>query len=140
MLAVAPGWVIPADDLEFRFVRSSGPGGQNVNKVSSKVELRLKLLSTRALTPGQKQRLSAAFPSHVTLDGEFVLVSDRFRSQLHNQRDVNERLVEMLLGIRHPPRRRVATRPTRAAKARRVADKRARSDVKQRRRTPGGEQ
>src|SRR5881394_3713183 len=139
MLEVAPGWVLPADDLEFKAVRSSGPGGQNVNKLSSKVELRFKLGATRALDSGQKRRLAAAFPSHVTLDGDFVLAGDRFRSRLQNQRDVSERLVEMLLGVRFPPPRRVATRPTRAAKKRRVADKRARSTLKERRRKPLGE-
>jgi ribosome-associated protein len=139
MLNVAPGWVIPAEDLDLKSTKSSGPGGQNVNKVATKVELRLKLGATRALTLGQKNRLMKAFPSHVTLEGEFVLSSDRTRSRLHNQRDVEARLVEMLLAIRQPPRPRVATRPSRSAKARRVADKRARSDIKQRRRKPAGE-
>ena len=60
MLQIAPGWAIPAEDLSLSFVRSSGPGGQNVNKVATKVELRLALRTTSALTPGQKQRLSAA--------------------------------------------------------------------------------
>jgi ribosome-associated protein len=133
----APGWTIPDDDIEVRYVRSSGPGGQNVNKVSTKVELRLNLSGTRLLSPGQKQRLSAAFPSHVTHDGHFVLSGDRHRSQVHNQRDVYQRLAEMLLSIRFPPKPRRATRPTRASKVRRVADKRARSDVKRQRRRPG---
>jgi ribosome-associated protein len=137
MLQIAPGWVIPADDLEFKFVRSSGPGGQNVNKVASKVELRLKLASTRALSPGQKQRLMSAHPSHLGADGDFIITSDRFRSQPRNQRDAEERLTAMLLAIRTPPRRRVATRPSRASKARRLADKRARGEAKQRRRGPG---
>lgn len=136
MLEVAPGWVVPAADLEFRFVRSSGPGGQNVNKVATKVELRLKLWATRALTAGQKQRLIAAHPSHVSGEGDFILTSDRFRSQPQNQRDVEERLASMLLAIRTPPRRRVPTRPSRAAKARRVAEKRARGDAKAQRRRP----
>ena len=136
MLRIAPGWVVPAEDLEYKSVRSSGPGGQNVNKVASKVELRLKLAATRALNLGQKQRLMAAHPSHVSLDGDFILTADRFRSQPMNQRDAEERLATMLLAIRTPPRRRVPTRPSRAAKARRVADKRARSEAKTRRRRP----
>ena len=139
MLLVAPDWVVPADDLEYKFVRSSGPGGQNVNKVASKVELRFKLAASRALNAGQRRRLVAAFPSHVTQDGDFILFGDRFRSQSQNQRDVGERLAQMLLSIRFPPKRRVATRPSRASKARRVADKRSRGDVKSRRRTPGSE-
>jgi len=136
MLQIAPGWVVPAEDLEYKSVRSSGPGGQNVNKVASKVELRLKLASTRALNPGQKRRLMAAYPSHVSGEGDFILTSDRFRSQPRNQRDAEERLAAMLLTIRTPPRRRVATRPSRAAKARRLSDKRARAESKERRRRP----
>jgi ribosome-associated protein len=134
MLRIAPGWVVPAEDLEYKSVRSSGPGGQNVNKVATKVELRLKLADTRALSAGQKQRLMAAHPSHVSREGEFILTSDRFRSQPRNQRDAEERLAAMLLAIRTPPRRRVPTRPSRAAKARRLSDKRARSDAKAQRR------
>ena len=139
MLHVAPNWVIPDDDLELRFVRSSGPGGQNVNKLATKVELRLELERTAALNPGQKRRLSAAFPAHVTRGGAFIVTGDRFRSQAQNQRDVEERLVQMLLGIRHPPKPRVPTRPSRASKARRMADKRARGDVKTARRKPGSD-
>jgi ribosome-associated protein len=136
MLQVAPGWVVPATDIEFKFVRSSGPGGQNVNKVASKVELRLKLAATKALSPGQKQRLMAAYPSHVSADGDFILTSDRFRSQPRNQRDAEERLASMLLAVRTPPRRRVATRPSRSAKARRLSEKRARGEAKAQRRRP----
>ena len=130
MLQVAPGWVIPSEDLEFQFVRSSGPGGQNVNKLSSKVELRFAFSASAALSAAQKRRLAAAFPSHVTRAGEFLLAGDRFRSRLQNERDVCERLVEMLLSVRFAPKRRVPTRPSRAAKQRRVADKRARADTK----------
>src|SRR5262245_59357578 len=134
MLEVAPGWVIPSQDLEFSYVRSSGPGGQNVNKLSSKVELRFALAATLALTPAQKRRLMAAFPSHVTRGGEFILTADSQRSCVQNEREVRERLVDMLLSVRSPPARRVPTRPSRAAKRRRVADKRARGDTKRERR------
>ncbi|MEN9576998.1 MAG: hypothetical protein RJA70_7 [Pseudomonadota bacterium] len=130
-------WLIPERDLELRFSRSGGPGGQNVNKVSSKVELRLNLAETAALTGAQKSRLRAAFPSHVTLSGDFVVVGDRHRSQLLNQADVRERLVQMILSIRRPPPRRVATKPSRAAKKRRLNDKRHRSDIKRGRQTQG---
>ena len=134
MLQVAPDWLIPSEEIELSFVRSSGPGGQNVNKVASKVELRFLLAASAALSPGQKRRLTAAFPSHVTSAGDFVLTSDRFRSRLQNERDVLERLAEMLLSVRFAPRRRVPTRPSRAAKKRRVAAKRARGDTKRERR------
>jgi ribosome-associated protein len=139
MLQVAPDWLIPSEDLEFQFVRSSGPGGQNVNKLSSKVELRFGLSASAALSAAQKRRLAVAFPSHVTRAGDFLLTGDRFRSRLQNERDVRERLVEMLLSVRFPPKRRVPTRPSRAAKRRRVAAKRARSDTKRERRGPGSD-
>jgi ribosome-associated protein len=133
MLHVAPDWVIPTEDLDFSFVRASGPGGQNVNKLATKVELRLRLEQTTALNAAQKRRLASAFPSHVSQAGEFILTSDRHRSQSLNQRDVSERLAEMLLSVRFPPKRRVATRPSRAAKRRRMAVKRARGEIKRQR-------
>ncbi|MEY4546578.1 MAG: aminoacyl-tRNA hydrolase [Pseudomonadota bacterium] len=136
MLEVAPDWIIPSEEIELHFVRSSGPGGQNVNKVASKAELRFLLSASRALSPGQKRRLVAAFPSHVTLAGDFILTSDRFRSRLQNERDARERLAEMLLSVRFAPARRVPTRPSRAAKKRRVVAKRARGDTKRDRRRP----
>ncbi|MEY2936207.1 MAG: hypothetical protein RL033_6956 [Pseudomonadota bacterium] len=136
MLEVAPDWIIPSEEIELHFVRSSGPGGQNVNKVASKAELRFLLSASRALSLGQKRRLVAAFPSHVTLAGDFILTSDRFRSRLQNERDARERLAEMLLSVRFAPARRVPTRPSRAAKRRRVVAKRARGDTKRDRRRP----
>jgi ribosome-associated protein len=134
-VAIAPGWVIPGSDLEVSFARSSGPGGQNVNKVETKVELRFRLAGTRALNAGQKRRLAAAFPAHVTRAGDFVLVSDRHRSQRRNQVDATERLCEMLQSIRWPPKPRIATKSTAASKRRRVESKRKRADVKRQRRT-----
>jgi ribosome-associated protein len=133
MLHLAPDWVIPTEDIDFSFVRASGPGGQNVNKLATKVELRLRLEQTTALNAAQKRRLISAFPSHVSQAGEFILTSDRHRSQSLNQRDVSERLAEMLLSVRFPPKRRVPTRPSRAAKRRRMAVKRARGDIKRQR-------
>jgi ribosome-associated protein len=83
-LQIDSQWFIPERDWVVRYVHSSGPGGQNVNKVATKVELRFFLAQTRALSESQKQRLRAAFPSHVTRDGDFLLNSDRFRSQARN--------------------------------------------------------
>lgn len=137
MLNVAPDWVIPEEDLRVRYVRSSGPGGQNVNKVATKVELRFALATTDALSQAQKHRLSSAFPSHVTQEGDFLLRGDRHRSQSRNEQDVRSRLAEMLLSVRFPPRPRRPTRPSRSAKARRLDAKRARATLKGQRRPPG---
>lgn len=134
-LKLRPDWLIPAQDLEFHYARSSGPGGQNVNKVSSKVELRLLLAQTHALTSAQKRRLLARFPSHTTAEGHFLLSGDRHRSRAQNQRDVLERLARMLESIEHAPPPRIETRPTRASRERRLDQKRRRAAVKRQRRT-----
>lgn len=133
-LKVESDWYIPESDLELRYVRSGGPGGQHVNKVSTKVELRFKLAASRALDPAQKRRLRDAFPSCVTGTGDFLVTSDRHRSQRLNQQDVLDKLADRLRYIRVPPRRRIATKVTRAARRRRLESKRQRADIKKRRR------
>lgn len=124
---------IPEDDLVVRFARSSGPGGQNVNKVSTKVELRLMLERTRCLTVPRKRRLREAYPSHATASGEFVITSDKYRSQSRNHSDAIERLSSMIAQIWLPPKPRVDTKPSRASKERRLAAKRVQSDRKRER-------
>lgn len=123
-------WMIPAQDLSVRFVRSSGPGGQNVNKVATKVELRLELKRTEALSSGQKARLAERYPSQVTRDGQLVLTGDEHRSQVMNLEAARKRMREMILQVRRPPRARRPTKPSRAAKARRLDEKRHRANVK----------
>jgi ribosome-associated protein len=127
------GTLLAESDVEMRFVRSSGPGGQNVNKVASKVELRFQLEKTEALTAARKRRLCEAFPSYVTAGGELIISSDRFRSQSMNQTDALERLQAMIRSVWTPPRPRIETKPTRASKRRRLADKRARGVLKKER-------
>lgn len=127
------GVVIPESELQFRYVRSSGPGGQNVNKVSTKAELRFALAESGALGHGQKRRLAAAYPSALTTAGELVVTSDRFRSQSMNQSDVMDRLRQMILSVWFPPKPRKKTKPSKAAQRRRVADKRERGARKRER-------
>jgi ribosome-associated protein len=134
-LQLADDWMIPASDLSARFVRSSGPGGQNVNKVSTKVELRFALEQTESLSGGQKARFRAMFPSAITQGGEVLLFGDEHRSQSMNLEAVRQRLKSMVLSARRPPRARRATQPSRGAKQRRRDEKRRRGLLKKQRRT-----
>lgn len=126
--------MIPASDLSARFVRSGGPGGQNVNKVSTKVELRFALDRTDCLSEGQKARFRALFPSAITQGGEVLLFGDEHRSQALNLEAVRQRLKSMILSARRPPRARRPTLPSRAAKQRRRDEKRRRGLIKKQRR------
>src|SRR5690606_16842136 len=119
-LELGNGVNIPDADLVVRFVRSGGPGGQNVNKVSTKAELRFQLEQCAVLSAPRKQRLCAVVPSHVTQSGEVVITSDRFRSQSMNHADALESLRESIQSVWLPPRPRVKTKPSAAAKRRRV--------------------
>jgi len=118
--------VIPDHELEFSFARSSGPGGQNVNKVNSKVILRWHAVESGALRPEVLARLA----SQLTNDGDLVITSDRYRDQPRNREDCIEKLRALLLAAATPPRPRKKTRPTRSSAKRRLAGKKARSDTK----------
>jgi ribosome-associated protein len=123
--------VIPDDDLEVSFSRSGGSGGQNVNKVSSKVLLRFHLERCAVLTPGAKSRLRAACPSRLTDDGDLLVTSDRERDQHRNLEDAKEKLAALIRAALVPPTPRRKTKPTLGSKKRRLAEKSRRSDVKQ---------
>jgi len=127
---------IPDDELGFEFLRASGPGGQNVNKVETAVRLRFDVTASRALDEGQKARLCAAAGGRVAADGVLVLLGRRFRTREKNREDVIERLERLVESILQAPRRRRATRPTRASEARRRADKEHRSRAKRQRGAP----
>ena len=123
-IVVRPDLTLPASDLSFKAVRSSGPGGQNVNKVASKVELRFDLAGTTALGEAARERLRTLFPSRIDADGMFLVVSQKTRDQARNLEDACAKLREMVLSSLNVPRRRVPTKPSRAQKRRRLEDKR----------------
>lgn len=126
--------VIPAADLTFRAVRASGPGGQNVNKVASKVELRYSFESSSALPVSVKARLRA-LDSRLDADGSLLITSQLTRNQLVNLEDARQKLAELVRAALVVPKKRVKRKPSRAAKAARVERKRQHSQKKQSRRT-----
>ncbi|WP_447910890.1 alternative ribosome rescue aminoacyl-tRNA hydrolase ArfB [Brevundimonas bullata] len=121
---------IPDDELEFRFFRSGGPGGQNVNKVSTSVQMRFDVKNSPSLTDPVKERLMKLAGSRLTLDGVIVITAVRFRTQERNRADAIARLDEMVAEASIRPVYRVPTRPTRASKERRLKGKSTRSTIK----------
>ena len=126
---------IPEDELTERFVRAAGPGGQNVNKVASAVELRFDVASSRALPGPVRARLLARRDRRLTSEGVLVIQANRFRDQAKNRDDARARLAELVRAAMHVPKRRIATKPTRASKERRIESKKSRATIKQ---TRGG--
>lgn len=126
---------IPEDELTERFVRAAGPGGQNVNKVASAVELRFDVAQSRALPEPVRTRLLARRDRRLTADGVLVIQANRFRDQAKNREDARARLAELIRLAMHVPKRRIATKPTRASKERRIESKKNRATIKQ---TRGG--
>jgi ribosome-associated protein len=136
MLFISPRIQIPDDELRFSFVRSSGPGGQNVNKLNTKAVLHWSARGSPSLPDDVRQRLLARCGRRITVAGEIVISSQRFREQGQNQRDCLEKLRQLLAAVAIPPKRRKATRPTKASLRRRRVEKHAHSQKKQQRRRP----
>jgi ribosome-associated protein len=137
MLTVTSRLQIPAEEFEFSFTRSSGPGGQNVNKVSSKAQLRWQATNSPSLPDDVKARFLARFASRLTGDGELLIASQRYRDQRRNMDDCLEKLRAMLLEVAVAPRRRKPTKPKRSSIERRLTDKKLQGARKRERRGMG---
>jgi ribosome-associated protein len=121
---------IDDDELSWEFVRSSGPGGQNVNKVATAVQLRFDVQASPGLSPEVKSRISRLAGRRMTSDGVLIISAQRFRSQERNRQDALEKLVALVREAAVPPRRRIKTAPTKASREERIRAKKIRGERK----------
>ncbi len=133
-IAITPTIGIEENELQERFVRASGPGGQNVNKVSTAVELRFNVAGS-SLPADVKERLIHVAGNRITGDGDFVIDSREHRTQAQNREAARERLIAFLRLATVRPKKRTRTRPTKSSKEKRLQSKHKRGDVKKARRT-----
>jgi ribosome-associated protein len=136
-LVVRPGVVVPAEAVQMRAVRSSGPGGQNVNKVASKVELRVDLSRISGLDESAHARLRALAAGRLDADGWLLVTSQKTRDQRMNLENARDKVRDVIVRAMERPRRRRKTKPTRGSVERRIEDKKRRGQVKAIRRDPG---
>lgn len=129
-MRITPAIVIDPTELRETFIRASGPGGQNVNKVETAVQLRFDAENSPSLPAAVKLRLRAVAGRRMTKDGEIVIEARRFRTQERNRADARERLAALIAEAAAPPKRRVPTRAPASVRARRLDDKRRRSERK----------
>lgn len=134
MIEITPSIQIDEQEIEFAFIRSPGPGGQNVNKVSSAVQLRFNVRESPSLPEGVKQRLVRLAGKRMTSDGILIIEARQYRSQERNRQTAQERLIRLIQQVVEPPKPRHKTEPTHASIRRRLESKRKRSEIKHMRR------
>jgi ribosome-associated protein len=134
MIPITPAIALSQNEIQFDFVRSSGAGGQNVNKVSTAVQLRFDVQNSPSLPDDVRERLAKIAGSRLTNDGVLIIKAQSFRTQEKNRQDALERLIEMIRQAAHKPTIRRPTKPSRASQQRRLDAKSQRSQVKQSRR------
>lgn len=130
MLQVTENIALSEDEIEEQFIRAPGPGGQNVNKVASAVQLRFNAAASPALSQAVLKRLARLAGRRMTIEGVIVLTANRFRSQEQNRKDARERLLALIRDAATPPKPRRPTRTPRASKRRRLESKRQRGGLK----------
>lgn len=138
-ISVTAQVTIPDEELTLSFVRSAGPGGQNVNKLATAAQLRFALEASRVLDASVKQRLRALAGRRLTLQGELLIIARAHRTQEGNRREAEQRLADLVRTALRPPKPRRPTRPTRASKERRLSSKARAGRTKRLRGTPGWE-
>jgi ribosome-associated protein len=134
MIRVTPTIALDDKEIGLSFIRASGPGGQNVNKVSTAVQLRFDIRHSPSLPPGVRERAERMAGRRVSAEGVLVITAQRFASQERNRRDAIARLVALIGEAARPPKVRRPTRPTRASRERRLESKRRHGETKRRRR------
>ena len=133
VLRITNSLTIPLSELRFRFARSSGPGGQHVNRSATRVELLFDVAGSPSLTEAQRERALKALAPYIDSDGVLHLISQTFRSQFRNREEAVERFQTLMRRAMKVPKRRRPTQPSRAARERRLASKRRRSEIKRQR-------